>query len=146
MKVITSQLKQIDISYDEWYNQLLISDFQLNLPPDEIERSALLYKICMKIFNDEIDVFDFFHRFDITLNFNQEISYFNTNMLMPLVDSIGYKIDDISYTINEEYQGTPIIPFAVFNVFVDNSVTTVGNNNEFNAEAAIGRGATLEKK
>ena len=147
MKVITSQLKQIDISYDDWLKQLpsyASGMREFHLPPDEIKRTALLYKICLKIHNKEIEVFNFSHTFDYSLNPDATVRFFNTNILTPLIDSIGYKIDDISHTINEEYRETAIIPFTVFNVYYDNKVT-IGDNTEFKAEAAIGPGATIKR-
>jgi hypothetical protein len=148
LKIIISQLKEIDISADDWMSQLSgygNGILKFHLPSDEMKRTALLYKICLKIFNKEIEVFNFSLTFDNSLNANDTIGFFNNNILRPFVDSIGYKIDDISYMINEDYQGQPIIPLAVFNVYYDNSVK-VGNNNEFSAEAIIGRGANIEKK
>jgi len=147
MRVITSQLKQIDISYDDWFNQLPqpYGRPELDLPTNETERTALIYKICIKIQKKEIDRFNFCLTLNNSLSPNGTISFFNLNLLTPFIDSVGYKIDDITCMINEDYQGTAIIPFAVFNVFVDNSVT-LGNNNKFKSETAIGRGANIEKE
>jgi acetyltransferase-like isoleucine patch superfamily enzyme len=147
MKVITSQLKQIDISYDDWFKQLPSYQngmVEFHLPTDETKRTALLYKICLKIHNKEIEVFHFSHSFDYSLNTGGSVRFFNTNILRPLIDSIGYKIDDISNTIKEDYRETAIIPFTVFNVYYDNKVT-FGDKTEFKAEAAIGPKATIKK-
>jgi hypothetical protein len=148
MKVITSQLKEIEISYDNWYQKLKKYENgkpEFRLPYDEVQRSSLLYKICIKIHNNEINVFNFCLDFDNSLHLNDTVNFFNANILTPLIDSIGYKIKDISETINEEYKESTSIPFTIFNVYHDNSVT-IGDSNIFTGDAAIGRETNLEKK
>jgi hypothetical protein len=147
MKVITSQLKQIDITFEDWSKKLL--NYQngrtiFYLPDDETQRTALIYKICLKIYMNEIDPFNFCLQFDSSGNLNDLVRFFNTNFLTPLVDSIGYKIEDISDTINDEYQGKTMIPLGILNVY-DNSVK-IGNGNVFADDTVVGSGGILAKK
>jgi hypothetical protein len=148
MRVISSQLKQIDISYDKWYYQLKTYPNQkkeFHLPLDETKRAALIYKICIKIYTNEINVSDFCFKFFSTGTIlDAALNIFNITILTPLVDSIGYKIQDISDTINEDYAGMINIPIAVLNVYHDNKVI-IGSNNEFGGDTVIGRGLKLEK-
>ena len=149
MSVITAQLKQIDISYDDWFNNLRhISNNirrEFRLPLDEVKRTALLYKICLKTFTSDINVGTFSENFIHVQDLEVTIRFFNKNIVIPLTDSIGYKIADISDTIDEQYKEQIMVPVTILNVFNDNKVM-IGNNNEFKSEAAIGRGANIEKE
>lgn len=147
MKVISSQLKEIDITYDDWYNQLPKypnGHPVFRLPFDETQRSSLLYKICVKIFLGEINVFNFCLDFDYSLKLNDTVNFFNINMLTPLIDSIGYKIKDISDTINEKYQELAFVPITIFYVYHDNKIL-IGDDNVFSGDSSIGGGAKIEK-
>ncbi|MFA5254265.1 MAG: hypothetical protein WC367_06295 [Methanoregula sp.] len=150
MKIISTQLRENDVSYEDWVTNLKMwpnGQKIFRLPPDdETKRTALLYKICMKMYKQDINtVLDFSLPFDSSLRgLDGCVQFFNNNILHPLIDSIHYKIEDISELIDENYKETMVIPVNVFYVFQDNSVS-LGNKNVFGQDTVIGGGANLEK-
>lgn len=148
MRVISSQLLSFGITFEEWWEKsprYPNGQKNFSLPLDEKTRTALLYKICLKIFKKDISVIGFVDKFFSETSINLLISWFNSSILRPLTRSISHQLDEISYNIQRNLEGKEDIPITVLYVYQDHSVN-IGDSNIFSGDAAIGGGTKLEKK
>jgi hypothetical protein len=151
MKIITSQLKQMDVNFQQWWSEghqtmgSMIGSAQFSLPLDETLRDALLYQLLLKIQSGEIKFVTFCMDFFGETNYNLLINSFNRAVFKPLVRSIGYKLEEISDSIATELQIKQEVPINMFYVYNDYTVT-MGSDNEFGGDAVIGGGAAFVKK
>lgn len=150
LKIITNQLKDIDVNIDEWWekgNQTaggMVGNARFDLPLDETKRDALLYQFSLKILNKEMDLNHFCMMFLGKTNYSQMVYAFNEAIINPLIRSIGYKIDEISYEVNSTYDEYQDIPLKVFYVYQDNS-TNISGDVKIRGDGVIGDGSKIEK-
>ncbi len=151
MSFICKQLKNIDINSDEWLRKgqstggSMVGSCQFDLPVDEKTRDALLYQLCLKVNKHEIDLFKFCLVLFRSNSLNKAVYDFNEAIIKPMVRSIGYKLEEIMYDIETDLRNERYIPITVFNVYQDFSTTVNGDINT-KGDAAIGEGASIEKK
>lgn len=152
MKVITSQLKEVDTNFQEWYLKgqntggSMVGSKEFRLPVDEIKRDALLYQLLLKFNSKEIDLLGFcMDYFGETSSINATIRSFNSAILSILVRSIGYKLEEISESIKSDLNNTQDVPIKMLNVYYDYRVT-MGDENKIFGDAAIGGGVKIDKK
>jgi hypothetical protein len=152
MSVICNQLKNTDVNVDEWYEKgrstggSFVGSCQFDLPVDETERDALLYKLCIKVNKREIDLFGFCIEFFGDGNFDAMVEEFKEAIVRPMVDSIGYKLEEITYEAEIELEKDDrYIPVNIFYVYQNYSTNVNGDINT-KGDAAIGEGASIEKK
>lgn len=149
MSIICNQLKYDMTIFDKWLSENMTGTFhspggrKFNPPLDEKERDALLYQICLKVINKEIDYRQFCTNF--TSKTHGLLPFFNKVIVRPIVRSIGYKLEEIIYDIETDFENERCIPIKVFYVYQDFSTTVNGDVNT-KGDAAIGEGASIEKK
>jgi hypothetical protein len=149
MSIICNQLKRDDTLLEKWWSENMSGTLhspggrKLNLPIDENERDSLLYQICLKVNDKEIDYRLFCINF--TSNTHELLSFFIKVFLYPMVRSINYKLEEIMYDIETDLRNERYIPIRVFYVYQDFSTTVNGDVNT-KGDAAIGEGASIEKK
>jgi len=150
LKIITNQLKSIDVQIDDWWKKGIesagsfVGSARFDLPLDETDRDALLYQFCLKIHSGEFS----FQRFCMMhlgkSNYNEMVYAFNNAIIHPLVRSINYKIEEIRYEVDKTYSTYQEIPIQIFNVYQDNS-TKITGNVEIQGDGVIGDGSKIEK-
>lgn len=139
MKIITSQLKEIDTNFQEWWERAqntggsMIGSKQLSLPIDERKRDALMYQLILKIQNKKINFAQFCMDYFGETNYNAMIVAFNDGILRPLIRSIIYKLEEISDEITRVLSKQQDVPTRMFLVYQDYSVN-VGDGNVISAE------------
>ncbi|MCK4795872.1 MAG: hypothetical protein KAT05_00750 [Spirochaetes bacterium] len=168
MKIITNQLKNIDVDFDGWMANSMESggsmagSKEFNLPVDETERDALLYQFCLKINTEEIDIMSYSIHFFGGDNFNDYVNSINDAIVKPLVRSISYKIEEINDTIDSDLEDKQDVPRSMLIVYQNHSTNIEGNvtiegdaaigtsaeirsNNEFKGDTVIGQNSKIEK-
>lgn len=151
MSIISSQLKSIDVHFEDWWEKGMstggsfIGSKDFNLPVGENERDSLLYQFCLKINTGSLDLklfcLDFFGSHDL----DETVWDFNDAIVKPLVRSINYKLENIFYTVTKSLGATQEIPVQFLYVYQDYSTSIIGNV-KISGDGAIGDGAKIEKK
>ncbi len=151
MSIICNQLKHDSTIFDNWELRNNLADIihrvvgiKLTLPIDEEQRDMLLYQICLKINKGETDIFSVHFDFN-NCSPDEAVRNFIKDFVKPMVRSIGYKLEEIIYDIQTDFENERYIPITVFNVYLDSSTTVNGDVNT-KGDAAIGEGASIEKK
>ena len=91
LKIITNQLKDIDVHIDEWWekgNQTagsMVGSARFDLPMGETERDALLYQFSLKVLGKEMGFKHFCMMFLGETNYNQMVYAFNEAIMNPLI-------------------------------------------------------------
>lgn len=98
---ICNQLKSDNSIFDDWRSENYKGDIvhqvgckKLNLPEDQKEEDALLYQMCLKINEGEIDLFPFCQDYTDCSPDGARI-YFNEFFFKPLVESIKKELNNI---------------------------------------------------
>jgi hypothetical protein len=150
MKVVTSQLKGIDVHFKDWWERgqatggSFAGSKEFHLPVDEIERDALLYQLILKIHNREIEFSNFCMDYFRDTNYDLMIQNFNSAILIILVRSIGYRLEEILEAIKTDLSDRQDVPITMLFVYQNNPIH-IGNGNVFSGDSAIGGGAKIEK-
>jgi len=150
MKIITSQLKEMNVHFQEWWEKgqktggSMVGSKRFDLPLDEGERDALMYQLILKFSTGEINLVQFCLDYFGEDHFDQMIHQFNRAILIPLIRSISHKLREILEAIEEELPEKEDVPIAMLLVYQDHRVT-VGSENIFSGDSIIGRGSRIEK-
>ena len=151
LSIITKQLKNIDAHIDEWLEEgqktrggSLSGSGQFQLPTDETERDALLYQFSLKINSGQIDLATFHLQFFGSGNYNEMVYAFNDAIIRPLERSITYKLEEIAYEVNKQYDEYQEIPIKIFYVYQDYS-TNISGDAKIEGDGVIGAGSTIDK-
>jgi hypothetical protein len=151
MSIISSQLKNVDVHFDEWWEKGMSTggsfagSKHFDLPVDEKEQASLLYQFCLKINNGSIDFILFCINFFGSGVYDEMVFAFNEAIVRPMVRSIGYKLDEIRHDIDTKLETDRDIPINRFYVYQDFS-TSISGDVEISGDGAIGDGAKIEKK
>lgn len=151
IKVITYQLKEIDVHFKDWWERgqatggSFVGSKEFHLPVEEIERDALLYQLILKIHNGEIEFSSFCMDYFGDTKYDLMIQNFNSAILVLLVRSIGYRLEEILETIKTELGDRQVVPITMLFVYQNHPIH-IGNGNLFSGDSAIGGGAKIEKK
>ena len=130
MRIISAQLKSNkNVDINRWYGDFqktggsLIGSKKYVLPTNEENRISLLYQLLLKIHSDEID----FQKFCIDAygktNFNEMVWAFNDAISRPLIRDLGYRLDDIIETTNNDLE-VPVGKLVIIQTG-DRSVNTI---------------------
>lgn len=130
MHIISTQLKsKKNVEINRWYKDFqktggsFIGSKKYVLPTNEEDRISLLYKLLLKIHSNEID----FQRFCIDAygktNFNDMVWAFNDAISRPLIRDLGYRLDDIIETTNNDLE-VPVGKLVIIQTG-DRSVNTI---------------------
>lgn len=150
MKIITSQLKEMDVNFQEWWEKgqktggSMVGSKRFDLPLDEGERDALMYQLILKFSTGEINLMQFCVDYFGENQFVQMIRQFNRAILIPLIRSISYKLREILDAIEEELPEKEDVPIAMLLVYQDHRLT-IGSENIFLGDSIIGGGSRIEK-
>lgn len=150
MSVISSQLKSIDVHFEEWWEKRMqtggsfIGSKIFDLPVDEKERAALLYQFCLKVNCGNINIKHFCIDFFGTSRYDEMVWEFNNAVVGPMVRSINYKLEEIC-DVETDVGNDREIPINVLYVYQDLS-TNVNGDVITKGDAAIGGDANIEKK
>jgi hypothetical protein len=117
IRVISVQIKSIDCDFDEWWKQStrikssLAHNGIFELPSDEDEIDALIYNLCLKISNNDINLLDYCIKF-FGSSGKTCVQDFNNAIVRKLVRSIENRLteieNDISYELDDEKQNMPL--------------------------------------
>lgn len=151
MSIICHQLKYDNTVFDEWWSESDLGEIihqvgstKLNLPINEKQRDALLYQICLEVNKGETEFFSVYYDFN-NCSPDEAVLNFIKIFVRGMVRSIGYKLEEIMYEAERELEDDRYIPVRVFYVYQDFSTTINGDVNT-KGDAAIGEGASIEKK
>lgn len=150
IKIITSPLKEMDVGFQQWFDEgqktggSFVGSKKFQLPVDEKMRDALLYQFLLKVKSGEISFRSYCSDFFGDSKFDTMIQSFNTAIFYPLVRSVGYKLEEISDSIETDLVARQEVPITMLNVFNDNKVI-IGSDNKFGGDAVIGGKSSLEK-
>lgn len=147
MQTITTPLKETNVPFEEWWNDKRVwpnGSRKFELPPDQENRNAFLYQLCLKIYTLEpgfsylgvsFDYFHSVHQQDNILTFNRSIisnlnSYFIHNLtrmqqsLTP--DSTGKQ--PAPQQITQHFYG-PVSPTTVYDESTNVSQSRIEGQN-----------------
>jgi hypothetical protein len=149
LKNVIIPLKKKDVHFQDWLDKGLESGggsirCKFDLPTDSNERDALLYQFCLKVLSSDIDLIGFGLRFFGTMNGDDANREFLDAMFRPLVRSIGYKLEEIGENIKNDVPSNEGVPIQMLMIYNDNRVT-IGDNNQFQSDTAIGRDASVDR-
>lgn len=148
MNVIKAQLMAINIDAMKWWTEtgqfmgVHMGGKDFSLPIDEEKRDSLLFKICIAIYNNEIDFITFCSTLFAERYVDALVMRFNEAIFRPMIRSLNYKLNDIRDSI-VAVERDSIIPTQ--NLIVYQSITYVGGDIKAKGDVLVGRGGTIDK-
>lgn len=110
---ITSPLKEVDISFNEWWNKTSPNGSRIfALPEDPLERQAFLYQLCLKIYRKEFDYHHVGFKYFKSVRLNDNIIQFNQNVIQILNRYFNQKLKGIFASIPVDE--SPISPSMIY--------------------------------
>lgn len=149
MKVIRNQLMAIDVDAIKWWYDAYqtkgsyVGSMTFSLPTNEDERDALLFRICLLIHDDKIDLVTFSNGFFRVESYNEMVSRFNEVIFKPMVRSLGYKIGGIIESL-ETMDKDSLVPVKSLIIF--QSITNVNGDIKAKGDVVIGEGGVIDKR
>lgn len=115
MLSITSQIKEIDVPFDEWWSEKRKwpnGRRKFEIPTDPLKRIAFLYQLCLKIFQNEpgFDYLSVGLEYFGSTHVNDNIESFNQHVIQQLVDYFEYNFTTMKTTTIDDTlqkQGSP---------------------------------------
>lgn len=152
MRVITNQLKNIDCNFDELLSKSMIARGSLAtsgefiLPLGENKTNAFLYNLCLKINSEDLSFLaTYCSRCFGSRGFSDCVPHFNREIVQKLVDSLGYKFEEIYYNISQEL-GNEVQDIPEKYVTIYNNYNTIFEKDvSVKGDAIFGGNGTIEK-